>query len=575
MNHNPAQVSQWLSSMLNIIPGDILSLLSQRVKAHQIGGHTFSGMLNNHEFFTEMGIEGLTMLHCSRIRKVWHQDFPDTRNITLDRRPGNIPGAQRGGSNRNATEQQTPDMPVAGMRPPGGRNPTSRMHQLDDGSQVQLDPRLNATVSTNDPRLNTTFSSSNRHQQQRGPADVDAAHREETLRMAQQIQKLRADLELGEQRARKAEEERDQYKNSLDMAESRNRALTEQMKELADLPRKVFERVCDQAGLDKAQMYPGSRDLLRPAQQSDKGRGHGGGGAGGSQGPPLMQNKQPRGPPGGPPAGPQLGGRIVGDPFDPNAPPIHAGAPQPQQRGQRPQMQSGGGGGVPTQPGVPQSLQGTLLHQQLPAEGEKQPPPPAQRPGNPFDELPASAHHRSQAMAVRDQDDQKETGRTSSSRGNTGQGREKRFNPSFDESEEIRQVHRAEEKAQPSTRAQPQPKAAKPNPPPPNIPANSRAGGKSPGKVIDWIKSLPDAFVPEKIKDQMCGAVDMRGIDGQQFTQLVLSNQLQSVGVVSPLQVSKIVKAWKNVLAEDQMSDAAKQTLDNQPTGKKAVKLIC
>lgn len=64
MQHNPAQVSQWLSSMLNIIPGDILSLLAQRVKSHQIGGHTFSGMLNNHEFFNEMGIEGLTMLHC-------------------------------------------------------------------------------------------------------------------------------------------------------------------------------------------------------------------------------------------------------------------------------------------------------------------------------------------------------------------------------------------------------------------------------------------------------------------------------------------------------------------------------
>lgn len=28
-------------------------------------------------------------------------------------------------------------------------------------------------------------------------------------------------------------------------------------------------------------------------------------------------------------------------------------------------------------------------------------------------------------------------------------------------------------------------------------------------KIIDWVKSLPDAFVPEKVKDTMIGNIDM------------------------------------------------------------------
>lgn len=71
--------------------------------------------------------------------------------------------------------------------------------------------------------------------------------------------------------------------------------------------------------------------------------------------------------------------------------------------------------------------------------------------------------------------------------------------------------------------------------------------------------------------------MESKGIDGGEFTQLVLQGQLNAVGVVSPLQVSKICKAWRNVLAEDAMADAAKSTVESQQgvAKQKAVKLIC
>ncbi|CAD7963812.1 unnamed protein product [Amoebophrya sp. A25] len=602
MNHSPAQVSQWLSSMLNIIPGDILSLLAQRVKTTQVSGHTFSGMLNNHEFFNEMGIEGLTMLHCSRIRKVWHQDFPDTRHITLDRRPNHT----RRDANPQPQHQQMQPGGAAGMRPPAGRNPMSRMHHPDgEGSG---DPRAHTyTADTSDRYQSRRFQSADGRMPGGGPSGMSgmqnvpgggvpmsgggrdpsqgmmmtnpaavgdphsvggggryvdsaadarrmqesdreqAAAREENMRLAHQIQKMQAQLSDLTERLQDMQRQRDEAINKLDMKESSMRAREEEHARFLDYPRQVFETVCNHAGLDKAAMYPAVREYLQPVTR--------GSARPGSQKRPAdpRQIDMRRQPPGAPeaaysaPSQPQLGGRIVGDPFDPKSEAVLTGA---QQRRQAPP------------PPPPQ-------HQEE---------PPQARPVNPFDDVPASAHHR--ILQGNKPQESPPGERTTSSRGGGGQGappaapveqltKNGKFNPSFEASEELRP--RAEEKsASSSSRPAPKPKIAA------AVVSNARANGKSPRKIIDWIKSLPDAFVPERVKDQMCGHVDGRGIDGSQFTQLVMTNQLSAIGVVSPLQVSKIVKAWKNVLAEDQMANAAMETANaNNLVDKKAVKLIC
>lgn len=124
----------------------------------------------------------------------------------------------------------------------------------------------------------------------------------------------------------------------VEIVESRNRALESQVKELLDVGKQVFERVCDQAGLDKAKMYPGSRDLIHPHARARPQSGGGAGqpqgqgpaprgdGANGAQGRSRVNGggggmngggAQPRNAQqqGQMPGQPQLGGRIVGDPY--------------------------------------------------------------------------------------------------------------------------------------------------------------------------------------------------------------------------------------------------------------------
>ena len=57
---------------------------------------------------------------------------------------------------------------------------------------------------------------------------------------------------------------------------------------------------------------------------------------------------------------------------------------------------------------------------------------------------------------------------------------------------------------------------------------------------------------------------------------MIAQNNLQPIGVVSPGQVQKIVKAWKNVVAEEEMAKAAAATakVNSSVGNQKGVKLV-
>merc|ERR1719428_2056125 len=70
-----------MSSMSTVVPNQVLHDLSTKIRGKQIDGFLFSDMANQHHL-GDLRVENLTMLHGARIRKAWHQDFPDTVSLT-------------------------------------------------------------------------------------------------------------------------------------------------------------------------------------------------------------------------------------------------------------------------------------------------------------------------------------------------------------------------------------------------------------------------------------------------------------------------------------------------------------
>jgi hypothetical protein len=72
----------------------------------------------------------LSLLHCSRIRKVWHQDFPETRTVQgQNAQPSGAIGSNipRGNPPRGFDNHDDPSE-SAGRRPPVARNAMARMY---------------------------------------------------------------------------------------------------------------------------------------------------------------------------------------------------------------------------------------------------------------------------------------------------------------------------------------------------------------------------------------------------------------------------------------------------------------
>eukprot|EP00927_Polykrikos_kofoidii_P076887 TRINITY_DN7389_c0_g2_i1.p1 TRINITY_DN7389_c0_g2~~TRINITY_DN7389_c0_g2_i1.p1 ORF type:complete len:772 (-),score=150.19 TRINITY_DN7389_c0_g2_i1:73-2388(-) len=125
------------------------------------------------------------------------------------------------------------------------------------------------------------------------------------------------------------------------------------------------------------------------------------------------------------------------------------------------------------------------------------------------------------------------------------------------------------------------PKAATATRPPPEPRPSKRGGGgggggggssdKSPGEIVEWLRSLPISHVPEASREQLVELVEAQGYDGGSFTDYVKTVPPE---VCAPKHAIKLRNAWSNVLQEAEHKKICEQNL-KENVGKKAVAISC
>ncbi|CAE8686724.1 unnamed protein product, partial [Polarella glacialis] len=84
--------------------------------------------------------------------------------------------------------------------------------------------------------------------------------------------------------------------------------------------------------------------------------------------------------------------------------------------------------------------------------------------------------------------------------------------------------------------------------------ANGPDPGKTPDWIITWVRSLPDAFVPEKAREELAHIIEEQGLDGKMFSAYV--HQVPPE-VCAPKNAMKLKAAWGNVLKEAEAKEAS------------------
>lgn len=130
---SPQDVAEWLASMASCIPFQVLTELKARVVAGRIHGAQFAAILSECRL-KDLGVEHLSPLHLTRLRKVWNADFPDSGGaappsptaeqghaLPLARGSSQQQHQQGGGgwhaAGRNPSPQPAAPMAGSGMRP--------------------------------------------------------------------------------------------------------------------------------------------------------------------------------------------------------------------------------------------------------------------------------------------------------------------------------------------------------------------------------------------------------------------------------------------------------------------------
>ncbi|CAE8711356.1 unnamed protein product, partial [Polarella glacialis] len=101
----------------------------------------------------------------------------------------------------------------------------------------------------------------------------------------------------------------------------------------------------------------------------------------------------------------------------------------------------------------------------------------------------------------------------------------------------------------------------------------SDGSDKSTQDVIAWIRTLPENHVPEKVREELVCVVEQERMDGNRFSEYVLTVPPE---LCPPRNALKLKAGWKNVLAEAAHSVICRANLDYaaaQP--KKAVAMNC
>lgn len=99
----------------------------------------------------------------------------------------------------------------------------------------------------------------------------------------------------------------------------------------------------------------------------------------------------------------------------------------------------------------------------------------------------------------------------------------------------------------------------------------SRGGGSKAGRgdgestctktvveIVTWVRSLPESHVPEKMRENLAAIIESKNLSGDAFTDYV---QQVPPEVCAPKNAMKLKAGWNNVLREDAVREAAKQTL--------------
>jgi len=77
----PDDVAEWCGTLRGVLPPGTRDHLHVRILEEGLDGNSFSMMLNKH-ILCDLNVKGLTLAMAQKVRRCWHQDFPDSDQVT-------------------------------------------------------------------------------------------------------------------------------------------------------------------------------------------------------------------------------------------------------------------------------------------------------------------------------------------------------------------------------------------------------------------------------------------------------------------------------------------------------------
>jgi len=612
MTHlSPKEVSQWLNSMASIIPGNTLHTIGQKIVQDRIDGRAFNSIITTFRLL-ELGCDNLSNLHANRIRKVWRQDFPQAyadAQAMVDA-DGCGPGAgppppsrQGGLDTREPQMQQHPpsrqnmhpgqrDMQYAdreqlppsrqgsyagdhyGSPPPqreemenrvpsygGGYGGTQQMYPpqttshgfQDYGTTVPMMGRslgdaqqMEAIVSQQEDSrrdISRLQGDSSRVQSDFNRMQTTIQHLENAARNPVQDDRVLKRFDILEQRCSALERRYEQAMQRSKEAERRaedaeirlQKAIADRMEEREHDVRTIINRIGDAQHMDKRLLEQALGDLFvrNPVGPNSQGYAPSLG-----SGAPMHMT---------PGHMPHYGGPNQGMMEDMDYGPMDRGSDRPLDVN-RPWNDDGGGQmASPMTPkednyGGYMSEMGGYMDD---GRGEFEGAPPK---GNSLQYSPVNKYNQNNQHFGLSPEEFIDDYRSDKG------------------SLHVEEIPASTNGKRSAGRALGDIKSA----------GSQAVIQKSPAELSQWVRGLPESILPEKTRITVAGNIEAKRINGEGFYNIIENGGLAAIGCQSPLQQSKIVKAWKNVIAEEDAKLAViSQHRENQKTAKKeAVKMI-
>merc|ERR1712008_378128 len=83
--------------------------------------------------------------------------------------------------------------------------------------------------------------------------------------------------------------------------------------------------------------------------------------------------------------------------------------------------------------------------------------------------------------------------------------------------------------------------------------------------IVAWVRSLPEAHVPERSREQIAGIIESQDLGEAAFTEYI---QTVPPDICAPKNKMKLKNAWDNVLKESALRKVACENFNSAPKQK-------